>query len=349
MSVRIGFIGTGGIAGAHLAALATVPDADVVALSDLSQEIVDNTKERVNKRIAESGEGGQPITAAAYDDYGQMLRNERLDGVYLCLPPFAHGEAEDAVIGAGLPLLVEKPVTLELPLAARILAAIRERGLINAVGYQTRYTPYVRRAKELLSDGRTVGMALVTRFGPTPRTSWYHRQDRSGGGVTEMATHQVDLLRHLVGEIETVYCAAATRVNNRNRPDYDIFDVNATTMTFANGAVANFATNFISGLGNPSDGASLQIFCDGMSLSIGRGMQVYTENGTEEVATGGNAMAAEDASFVRAVAEGRQDPIASDYENGVRNLAVTLANDRSARTGQPVNVPALLAAEAPGL
>lgn len=354
MSVRIGFIGAGGIAIAHLAALATSPAAEVVALCDISQQALEASKRSVLARLAETA-ADAPETrdalrriadAVPYTDYRQMLRNERPDAVYVCLPPFAHGDPEEAVLEAGIPMLVEKPVALDLPTAARIWDGIRKRDLLVATGYQTRYATYLDRAKQLLT-GRTVGMALVTRFGKTPGVSWYHRQDKSGGQVTEMATHQVDLLRHLIGEVRTVYAAAATRINHRERADYDIFDVNCMTMTFENGAVANFAVNFVCEPGSPLQGAGVHIFCDGLSLTLDSRLRVFSADGTEEVESEAPTLELADAAFVRAVAENRPELIRSDYANAVRNLAVTIANDRSARSGRPVDVETLLADEAP--
>ena len=352
MTVRIGFIGTGGVAAGHLTSLLTMPEVEVVAVCDLVREQIERTREAVNRRVSEAttgdpaGSEGRHLDAVSNTDYASMLRDEALDAVYLCLPPFAHGDPEAAVIEAGLPMLVEKPVALELPVAARILQGIRRKRLLAASGYQMRYTAHLQQARELLA-GRTIGMVTVMRFGSTPQTGWYRFQDKSGGQIIEMATHQVDMLRYLVGEVRTVYMAAATRINHRAQPDYAIFDVNCMTLTFENGAVGNLATNFISGHGSPVEARGLHVFCDGMTLSLGEKLRAIFADRSEEFPLDAAPMAAEDRAFVQAVAEGRPDLIRSDYESGVRTLAVTIAGDRSARNGRPVDVPELLAAEAP--
>lgn len=345
MTVRIGVIGTGGIAVEHLTNLLRLPDAEVVALCDLTTHQIDLARAAVTRKLdADMALGAaRPLEAATYTDYRAMLRDERLDGVYLCIPPFAHGEPEAAVIAAGVPLLVEKPVGLDLHTAAQTLARIRERGLLTAVGYQLRYMPAADRARELLAN-TTIGMALVLRFGRTPNPPWYHRQDRSGGQLTEMATHQIDLLRYFVGEVRTVTAAATTRINNRSRPDYDIFDANAMTLTFDNGVIGSFANNFLAWPGAVPQLSGLHLFCDGLILSLGNDrLRAVTPDGTEELTTEGDAMAALDATFIRAIAEGRPELIRADYADAVRTLAVTLAADRAARTGQPVEIARVLA------
>jgi len=358
MSIRIGFIGVGGIAADHLINLLHIPEVEVIALCDLSLDRIQTTLQMVNQRLAlaVSRSPGSPenacidrlLDAVPYHDYRPMLRNEHLDAVYICLPPFAHGDPEEAVIASGLPMLVEKPVALDLSTAARILQGIRRKGLMAASGYQTRYTTHLQRAHELLS-GRTIGMVVATRFGQTPTTSWYHLQSKSGGQVIEMATHQIDMLRYLVGEVTTVYAAAATRINHTKQPEYDIFDVNCMTLTFENGAVGTFAVNFISGHGSPSEARGLHIFCDGLTLSLGTTLRAIFSERIEEIALDADALAAEDQAFVRAVGTRSPELLRSDYINGLRTLAVTIANDRSARSGHPVNVPQLLAAEAPNI
>lgn len=344
MTVRIGVIGTGGIAVEHLTNLLRLPDAEVVALCDLTTDRIDLAREAVAHKLADATPAeAHPLEAAPYTDYRAMLRDERLDGVYLCVPPFAHGEPEAAVIAAGVPLLVEKPVGLDLHTAAKTLARIRERGLLTAVGYQLRYTPAADRARAILAQ-KTIGMAVVLRFGRTPNTPWYHRQDRSGGQLTEMATHQIDLLRYLVGEVRTVTAAATTRINNRQRPDYDIFDANAMTLTFESGTIGSFANNFLAWPGAVPQLSGLHLFCDGAILSLGNdNLRVVTEDGAEQVTEAGDAMAALDAAFIRAIGEGRPELIRADYADAVRTLAITLAADRAARTGQPVEPTQLLA------
>ena len=351
MTVRIGIIGTGGISRSHLRNLVCNPDAEVVGLCDIVPEQIDKTRQVVNDHVEkelEAGRFARRLDAVGYTDYRAMIRKERLDGVYLCLPPYVHGDPEEAVIEAGIHMLVEKPITLDLALASRILDAIQRKGLIAASGYQLRYSPQIEKAKELL-EGKTIGMALAMRFGGTPGTPWYTRQETCGGQLVEQATHHVDQLRYLVGEVDTVYASADLRINHKNNPNYDIFDVNCMTMTFVNGVVANFANSLISGYGTPPEARGVHVFAENItvSLPLGRPMRVITPEGTQEFPDSNNPMALEDAAFVEAIKTGNASLIKSDYLSGIRSLAVTIAGERSARTGKPVSVPELLKAEAP--
>ena len=334
MAVRIGFIGTGGISISHLRNLVKYEPAEVVALCDLSTEIIENTREAVNKAV---GEQGYKLDAKPYTDYRTMLRQENLDAVFICVPPFAHGEPEEAVIDAGLHMLVEKPIALSYPLASGILSKVKQKGLLTVAAYQLRYGDHLKKVQELLAE-RTIAMAAVMRFGGLPGVGWYHLQNKSGGQLVEMATHQLDLLRYLIGEIDTVYAAAANRLGDFIRPGIDIFDVNCMSLKFANGAVANFANNVISKHGAPAGAAGLHIFCDGLTISIGNTVNVITAENKYEIPIDWDVMRKQDEAFVQAIISSDASLIKSDYASGLKTLAATLAAEKSARSGQALSI-----------
>lgn len=347
LAVRVGFIGTGGIARSHLRQMLHVTEAEVVALCDLDDERIEEAKRVVNES-AEEQSFDRKLEGTAYTDYRAMLRNEKLDAVFVCLPPFIRGEAEEAVLDANLHMFVEKPIALDLPLTERILKKAKEKGVLTSVGYQLRYLETMTKAKELL-QGRTIGMATATRWGGTPGVSWFHRQDKSGGQLIEQATHHIDQLRYLIGEIKTVYAAADIRVNQNLRPNWDIFDVNCMTLTFENGVVANFSNNLISAHGTPESARGVHIVCENMTLShnLGGPLEVITKEGKDEYKDTIQPMRAQDAAFVQAIAEGRPELIKSDYLNGIMSLAVTMAGELSARRGEPIEIMPHLKKEVP--
>ena len=96
MTIKIGFVGTGGIANHHLRTLAQLDEAELVAFCDVVEE----------KALAAASEYG----GRAYGHYEALYDSEALDAVYICLPPFAHAQPELAAIERGLPIFVEKPV-----------------------------------------------------------------------------------------------------------------------------------------------------------------------------------------------------------------------------------------------
>ena len=86
--VRLGFIGTGGMASAHMNNLKNFDDVKFVAMCDISED-------RAKQRAEEFG-------GNAYMDYQRMYDSEELDAVYICTPPFAHGQQEIIACQKGL-------------------------------------------------------------------------------------------------------------------------------------------------------------------------------------------------------------------------------------------------------
>ena len=92
MAIKIGFIGVGGIAGSHLGNLSQIEEARVVALCDVVKE--------------KAEEAAKKYQAISYTNYKEMLDKEGLDAVFICVPPFAHGDIEIDVAKKGIPFFV---------------------------------------------------------------------------------------------------------------------------------------------------------------------------------------------------------------------------------------------------
>ena len=111
--VKLAFIGSGGIVRSHLdQGLKEFADVDFVGWCDLIEEAAAARREQVGGR------------GRFYADPKQMLDETRPDAVYIMLPPFAHGAAEELVIERRLPFFIEKPVAIDLPLAQRVAEGV---------------------------------------------------------------------------------------------------------------------------------------------------------------------------------------------------------------------------------
>ncbi len=321
--LRVGVIGCGGIAQGHLRAIHAHPHARVAAVCDLNPEAV--------ARAAEKFE------AEPYVDYQALLARDDLDAAYLCLPPFAHGEVDLAVIERGLPFLVQKPVALDMGTARAIGTAARAKGLTTCVGYQLRYSGATDAARERLA-GRTVGLANGYYWCGSGRSTghWLVQRAKSGGQVVEQATHTLDMLRYLVGEVRSVYALQARRILT----DTDCPDVNALALQFESGAVGTFTATWALDGADWSQANLCEITYDDSrlrwsagGLTVVHGSAVQSENRSD---------ASIDVAFLNAVRLNDRSLIRSDYDDATRTLAVTLAADESAHTGKPVEVAAFV-------
>lgn len=324
MPVRIGFIGTGGIAGAHFNNLEQIPDAKVVALADISQERAEKAAQRF---------GG-----VAYTDAKRMLETETLDAVYVCVPPHAHTSVEVLAAKMGLALFVEKPLANNMKTAEKVAAAIAASGVITAVGYHFRYHEATAQVKTLLGvKGAAQPAMLYGRWlGGFPGVPWWRNYAQSGGQLVEQATHVVDLMRYLAGDIVKVYCAASLLEMNKVYPDATSPDVTALTLEFASGAVGYASTaSLLGGVGE----TGVDVFVkDGRYDVLGNTLKVITASEQHTYTYRNNPYLDEDKAFIKAVKTKKPAGIKSDYFDALKTLRVTLAANQSAETGKPVKV-----------
>ena len=260
------------------------------------------------------------------------LLSADLDAVYVCVPPFAHGPIEEAVVGAGLAMFVEKPLGLDASTADRVAEAIARSGVVTAVGHHWRYADTVRRAEQLL-DGRAVRLFVGTWLDKVPPVSWWTQRNRSGGQVIEQAVHVLDLARALVGEVTEV-CAIAD--GTPLTPDADVDGATGAVMRFAHGAVGTLATTCLL---RSKHRVGLELYADGLALTLTEdGLLVQGEADPCWLAVDPDAAKrAADRSFVDSVL-GRSDDIRVPYPEALRTHRLACAIADSAARRRPVRM-----------
>ncbi len=325
MPIRIGFVGTGGIANTHFDALSQLEDAQPVAFCDIDAERAQRAAARFN---------GRP-----YTDWRAMLESETLDALYICLPPHGHDGVEIEAAERGIHLFVEKPVARALDYAQRAAEAIQNAGIVSMVGYHFRYYGAIERAKERL-QGLPVLMVKGAWDGGMPTgTLWWRKHAQSGGQLIEQTTHIFDLARYLAGEIVEVSAFSHYNPALLHHPDGDISIADVVCLKFENGAVGVITDT--NGLHAPGE-VGLKVYTPERVVEVSWGRMVETEpNRKEEYSSRDNPYLRESQAFLQAIRTGDRSLIRSDYRDGVRTLAVTLAADESGRTGQPIPVARL--------
>ena len=327
-SIRLGFIGAGGIAHRHFGVLGSMPDVQVVAICDTDHARAQGAADRMG--------------ATAYQDHDTMLAAHDLDAVYICVPPFAHGAPERACITRGLPFFVEKPITLDVDLAVQIAAELEQAGLITAVGYHWRYLDTMDEARAHLA---TNPAHLMQGFwiDQTPPPEWWWRADGSGGQVVEQATHIIDAARFLAGDVTEVFGLSARR-DREDFPGLTVQTATAATLRFASGAVANLSSTCLM---RWSHRVGLHVFSDAMAIEItDHDLMVDVGQGRPVRQASGDPVWREDRDFVEAVM-GRENRIRCDYAEALLTHQVALAVGRSAETGTLVRMEGLRADSQP--
>ena len=316
---RIGLIGAGNVAQRHARVLSGFVDVQIVGVTDVSAPAAEAL-------AATHGAPALPDTAA--------LLSLQPDAVYVCVPPFAHGHAEESVLSSGAALFVEKPLGVDLTVAGRIADLVTRHPAPTAVGHHWRYLDVVRRAAALLVD-RQVRLVNGVWWDKVPPVAWWVKTDRSGGPVVEQAAHVVDLARALVGEVTSVAAAGTGAPPPVAGADVDA--ATAAVATFGNGAVGTFSSTCVLGW---KQRAGLEVVADGLALFVGEDELVVRDTAGAERRFLGDPEAARvavDRAFVDAV-RGIGDDIRVPYAEALKTHRVTCAIAESARTGLPVSL-----------
>ncbi|QAY77153.1 Gfo/Idh/MocA family protein [Sphingosinicella sp. BN140058] len=222
MTLRVAILGPGGIAARHAAAVrALAPDLDLVGVCG---------RDPARAAAFAHTHGGAPFT-----DLDRMIGAVAPDLLIVALPPFAHrGEAEQAA-RRGVHLLVEKPLALDIATANRMVAAAQASGIVAANGFMYRFGDAVRRWKAL-DTGRPAVFAGAFHCNAL-HADWWREEAKSGGQLLEQIIHLIDLVRHCVGNPDSVY-ARRGNLFHRAVAGYDIEDVSAILFGWDDGRIA---------------------------------------------------------------------------------------------------------------
>jgi predicted dehydrogenase len=175
-----------------------------------------------------------------------------------CLVNAEHYAPLMRAIDAGKHVFTEKPLTIELNEAERLLQAARSAGVQHGVIQNMRFNPGPRQTKALLDQGLVwrIFSANVLFGYMVPQTvlnrpTWFYKKAEAGGGVVEdMMAHFFDLLRHLVGPIEAVSATGSIAWPERREPDgtpflVEVEDLANVTIRFEHGAVGNCFASWV--------------------------------------------------------------------------------------------------------
>ena len=192
--LRVGIVGCGGIARAHVGGYRSIPGVDIVSVHDVVAQAAEAMAKDTDARIAKS-----PQEMADVDD---------LDAVSICTPPALHLEHSKPFLEAHIPVLCEKPLEANAHAATRLAEAVRRSRTLFMTAFCHRFHPAIIELKKLI-DGDVLGKPVLFRniFGGYLPLKGNHRADPelSGGGVIiDNGSHAVDLFRHLVGEPTSV-------------------------------------------------------------------------------------------------------------------------------------------------
>lgn len=348
--IRLGVIGTGGMANHQASQFSRIDGVQIAACCDVSAE----------RRAAFAATHNVP---AVYADYREMLDKERLDGVTNVTPDAMHAEVSIAALERRVPVLCEKPMATTLDDARRMLDAAEKAGVINMINFSYRNSSGLQAAAEAVRAGKIGQLRhvessylqswLVSKGWGNWRESpaWLWRlstRHGSAGDLGDIGVHIYDLTSFLCGDIAEIYCRLMTfdkGVPGNQIGEYvlDANDSFVSTVTFANGAIgAIHSSRWAVGHSN-SLRARVYGTAGAIEIDLDRAYDEYRICAGEENVKSFQWETVKCPPtpsiyerFIEGIRTGKQDP--SSFANGLKIQAYLHYSFESDRLGRPVRV-----------
>ena len=262
-TLRLGMIGAGGRALAiHYPSLRDLPGVQMAAVCELDEARMEQAAEQF----------GIP---ARYTGYQQMIEKEKLDAVYVCMPPHHLHDVCATVIEMGCNLFIEKPPAVTTEQVRQLALLAHRHKVLTGVTFQRRYSPLIRQGKALVEERAPIHTCHAAFYKNWVGASPYYK------GAIDMlicdGIHAVDTLRYLCGG-HVVDVAADNR-----RLDAGHWNIHLALVKFSSGVTGVLLVNFMTGCRSFTvevHGTGVGYFADPEV-----GGKLYADNQAEPVAT----------------------------------------------------------------
>ncbi len=193
--LRIGIIGTGWIARAHMTSYLAMDDVKIAAAADLVPGKARNFLDQFG------------LTAArAYEDPVRMFESEALDAVSICTSNTSHAECAISALIHGVNVMLEKPMAVTLEEAAEVCRAEKRSGKLLSVGFQPRYEPNMQKICSIVSSGALGDIYYIQTGGGRRRgiptaygTSFIKKETAGIGALGDIGCYSLDMVLNAIG------------------------------------------------------------------------------------------------------------------------------------------------------
>lgn len=225
--IKFALVGCGRIAKRHSELLGQkqIEGVELIAVCDLIEERARQISDRFN--------------VPHYKDMDEMMKKEPVDVVVVLTPSGLHAEHVIALAKYGKHIMVEKPMALRVDDANQMIRACKESGSRLFVIKQNRFNVPVMKLREALDGGRFGKLVLGTVRVRWSRDQSYYDHDSwrgtwamDGGVLANQASHHIDMLEWMMGEVESVFAKSITAIVNIEAEDTAV-----VTLKFKNGAL----------------------------------------------------------------------------------------------------------------
>lgn len=361
--VRIGIIGTGWIADAHITNYLKMPDVEIVAGADL----IPGKAEAFFKKHGVEG-------VKCYPSHKEMLDDEslKLDGVSVCTYNMQHAACTIYALDKGVNVLLEKPMCVTLEEGIEIMKAEKRSGKILSIGFQPRFDPNMKMVKRVVESG-VLGKIYYIQTGggrrrgiPTPFGTTFIEKETGGlGALGDIGCYSLDMLLNAIGYPKPLTVTGYVSDFFGKDPNYSgypegkgeeyskkfgVDDFAAGFARLEGGIIVDFRIAWAMNLDTPGDAiimgtkGSLRIpSTDCWNGTIGGPLKVYSEIGKEQVCTeipmkdsNVDCFEVKIRSFLDAIKNGDTAPVPASQI--IYNQAILSGIKKSAELGKEIEI-----------
>ncbi|MFW6120638.1 MAG: Gfo/Idh/MocA family oxidoreductase [Petrotogales bacterium] len=198
--LKIGVIGTGLMGKNHARVCSELENIDLVGIADVDKNAAIAISERFDTQ--------------AFSDYNELL--PKIDAAVVATPTVTHHEIAINLLNNGKHVLVEKPICDSVEKAEDLVKKTENEGLVLAVGHIERHNPVVGFVKNAINDKRFGELITLA----SKRVSNFPGRIRDVGVIFDFGVHDIDVMRYLAGEVESVYARAGRFNKNISHEDH---------------------------------------------------------------------------------------------------------------------------------
>ena len=224
----LAIVGMGLVGKRHAEAIGHVDHADLVAVVDPSSD---------------GREYARSLGLPWYETLSDMLADESPDGIIIATPTLLHVDQGLECIKKRIPVMVEKPLATSAREAQSLVQLSEESDVPLMVGHHRRHNPIIQKAKDVIQQGQ------VGQIRSVHMQCWFYKPNdyfeiapwrklKGAGPISVNLVHDIDLVRHLCGEIVSVQAEATL-----SERGFENEDVAAAVLRFENGAIGTISVS----------------------------------------------------------------------------------------------------------
>ena len=202
--IRVGIVGLGFMGRMHYRCWKAIPDAKITTICEANPKVLAAAGEPSKGNVEGAADQIDLKELSVHSDLGELLTSGLVDALSITLPTYLHPDATVKALEAGVHVLCEKPMALDVPECDRMAAAAQKAGRVLQIGHCIRFWPEYVVAQQLIQGGaygRTLG-ALFRRYTAMPAwspDSWFADEKRSGGQPLDLHIHDADYIHYVFG------------------------------------------------------------------------------------------------------------------------------------------------------